>query len=121
MRAFEKKGRRKAPLYAPLAGSAPSAQGIEPRPEIALGTIRLLVAAAGERIDARRIDWNDDGDETCGELPERNQESSLSGSLVPLPLSGERRKGQEGQEGEDDGGTRPGACCCGHGVDLSSG
>lgn len=99
------------------ANSVSSAQRIEPRPEIALGTIRLLTVSA-ERIELG-AEIHDHRDEPCGELPERSEEPSLSGSLGPLVLSGECRKSEEGEEEEDDGGTRPRACCLRHDGTLS--
>lgn len=94
-------------------GSALSAQRVKARPKVTLGAVRLLITSGGR--SGARIDRHDDRDETRGELPERTKEPSLSGGLDPLLLSGERRKGEEGEEEEYDGGTRTRPYCMRHG------
>jgi hypothetical protein len=99
-----------------LVANSGLAQGIESRPEIALGAVRLLIAS-GERVRAR-VDRHDDGDEACEGLPERGEQSLLSGSAGSL-FSGESGKGdekhEEEEEEEDDRGTGPEPHWVGHG------
>jgi hypothetical protein len=83
----------------------PLAQGIKLGPEITLGTIRLLGVPA-ERIKTR-AELRHTRDQVGERLPERYEESSFSGSLGPCLLSGESRKGEKGEEKEDDGDARP--------------
>jgi hypothetical protein len=90
-----------------------SPEGIERWPEIALGTIRLL-GVSTERIELG-AELRHTGDEVGERLPERNEESPLSGSLGPLLLSGERREGEEGKDEEDDGDMGPRPSCVRHG------
>jgi len=86
-----------------VASSVPSTQGIERRPEIALCTIRLLAVPA-ERIEPG-TELCHTGEKVGERLPERSEETLVSGNMSLL--SGESRQGDEEENKEDDGGARP--------------